>query len=316
MLIALWKYPLVGGKHGTGETMSLKSAGTAFRQAVKEESPLQVVGAINANHALLAKRAGYRAIYLSGGGVAAGSLGLPDLGISNLDDVLTDVRRITDVCDLPLLVDVDTGFGSSAFNVARTVKSMIKSGAAAIHIEDQVGAKRCGHRPNKEIVSRQEMVDRIKAAVDARTDENFVIMARTDALAVDGLDAALERAHACVEAGADMIFPEAITRLEMYKTFADAVRVPVLANITEFGATPLYTVEELRTVGVGLVLYPLSAFRAMNKAAENVYNAIRRDGTQKAVIDSMQTRMELYERINYHDFEQKLDALFAQQKSK
>ncbi|HYD80057.1 MAG TPA: methylisocitrate lyase [Paucimonas sp.] len=296
--------------------MSHSSPGAAFRQAVKEESPLQVVGAINANHALLAKRAGFKAIYLSGGGVAAGSLGLPDLGISNLDDVLTDVRRITDVCDLPLLVDVDTGFGPSAFNVARTVKSMIKFGAAAMHIEDQVGAKRCGHRPGKEIVGKQEMVDRIKAAVDARTDENFVIMARTDALAVEGLEAAIERALACVEAGADMIFPEAMTKLEMYRTFAEAVKVPVLANITEFGSTPLYTVEELKSVNVGLVLYPLSAFRAMNKAAENVYTAIRRDGTQKNVVDTMQTRMELYERINYHDYEQKLDALFAQQKAK
>lgn len=296
--------------------MSLKSAGAAFRQAIKEESPLQVVGTINANHALLAKRAGFKAIYLSGGGVAAGSLGLPDLGISNLDDVLTDVRRITDVCDLPLLVDVDTGFGSSAFNVARTVKSMIKFGAAAMHIEDQVGAKRCGHRPGKEIVSKQEMVDRIKAAVDARTDENFVIMARTDALAVEGLEAAVDRALACVEAGADMVFPEAITQLDMYKKFADAVKVPILANITEFGATPLYTVEELKTANVAMVLYPLSAFRAMNKAAENVYTAIRRDGTQKNVVDTMQTRMELYDRINYHEFEQKLDALFAQQKTK
>ena len=292
------------------------SAGAAFRQAVQEESPLQVVGAINANHALLAKRAGFRAIYLSGGGVAAGSLGLPDLGISSLDDVLTDIRRITDVCDLPLLVDADTGFGASAFNVARTVKAMIKFGAAAMHIEDQVGAKRCGHRPNKEIVSKQEMVDRIKAAVDARTDDNFVIMARTDALAVEGLEAAMERAAACVEAGADMIFPEAITQLDMYKTFAAAVKVPVLANITEFGATPLFTVDELKSADVGLVLYPLSAFRAMNKAAENVYTALRRDGTQKNVIDTMQTRAELYERINYHEFEQKLDALFAQQKAK
>ncbi len=296
--------------------MSIHSAGAAFRQAVKEESPLQVVGAINANHALLAKRAGFKAIYLSGGGVAAGSLGLPDLGISNLDDVLTDVRRITDVCDLPLLVDVDTGFGSSAFNVARTVKSMIKFGAAAMHIEDQVGAKRCGHRPGKEIVSKQEMVDRIKAAVDARTDENFVIMARTDALAVEGLDAAIERALACVEAGADMIFPEAMTELAMYKQFANAVKVPVLANITEFGSTPLFTTEELKSADVSLVLYPLSAFRAMNKAAENVYTAIRRDGTQQNVVDTMQTRAELYERINYHAFEQHLDALFAQQKTK
>lgn len=296
--------------------MNHVSPGAAFRQAVREESPLQVVGAINANHALLAKRAGFKAIYLSGGGVAAGSLGLPDLGISSLDDVLTDVRRITDVCDLPLLVDVDTGFGASAFNVARTVRSMIKAGAAAIHIEDQVGAKRCGHRPNKEIVSQQEMVDRIKAAADARTDPDFVIMARTDALAVEGLEAALERAAACVEAGADMVFPEAITELAMYRKFADAVKVPILANITEFGQTPLFTVEELKSAHVALALYPLSAFRAMNKAAENVYTAIRRDGTQQQVLDTMQTRMELYDRINYHDFEQKLDALFAQQKAK
>ena len=289
------------------------SAGAAFRQAVQEESPLQVVGAINANHALLAKRAGFRAIYLSGGGVAAGSLGLPDLGISSLDDVLTDIRRITDVCDLPLLVDADTGFGASAFNVARTVKTMIKAGAAAMHIEDQVGAKRCGHRPGKEIVSQQEMVDRVSAAVDARTDDQFVIMARTDALAVEGLDAAIARAVACVKAGADMIFPEAMISLEMYKQFAAAVKVPVLANITEFGSTPLFTVDELRDADVGLVLYPLSAFRAMNKAAENVYGAIRRDGTQQNVLDTMQTRAELYERINYHSFEQKLDALFAAQ---
>jgi len=296
--------------------MSKLTPGARFRLAIKEESPLQVIGAINANHALLAQRAGFRAIYLSGGGVAAGSLGLPDLGISNLDDVLTDVRRITDVCDLPLLVDVDTGFGSSAFNVARTVKSMIKFGAAAMHIEDQVGAKRCGHRPNKEIVTKQEMVDRIKAAVDARTDDQFVIMARTDALAVEGLDSAVERAVACVEAGADMIFPEAITELSMYKQFAAAVKVPVLANITEFGATPLFSVDELRGADVGIVLYPLSAFRARSKAAENVYRAVRRDGTQKNVVDTMQTRMELYDRIGYHDFEQKLDALFAQQKAK
>ncbi|MGY4528073.1 methylisocitrate lyase [Pseudomonas sp. UBA4617] len=295
--------------------MTVKSTpGQRFRDAVAAEHPLQVVGAINANHALLAKRAGFKAIYLSGGGVAAGSLGLPDLGISNLDDVLTDVRRITDVCDLPLLVDVDTGFGASAFNVARTVRSMSKFGAAAIHIEDQVGAKRCGHRPNKEIVSQQEMVDRIKAAVDARSDDSFVIMARTDALAVEGLNAALDRAAACVEAGADMIFPEAITELQMYKTFANRVKAPILANITEFGATPLYTTEELASVDVSLVLYPLSAFRAMNKAAENVYTALRRDGTQKNVIDTMQTRMELYDAIGYHAFEQSLDALFAQKK--
>jgi len=291
-----------------------KTAGQRFRDAIAEEQPLQVIGAINANHALLAKRAGFKAIYLSGGGVAAGSLGLPDLGISGLDDVLTDVRRITDVCDLPLLVDVDTGFGSSAFNVARTVKSMIKFGAAAMHIEDQVGAKRCGHRPNKEIVTQQEMVDRIKAAVDARTDNSFVIMARTDALAVEGLNAALDRAAACIDAGADMIFPEAITELAMYKIFTERLKVPVLANITEFGATPLYTVEELASVDIALVLYPLSAFRAMNKAAENVYNAIRRDGTQKHVIDTMQTRAELYDRIDYHRYEQHLDSLFAQQK--
>ena len=296
--------------------MTHYSAGAAFRKAVQEESPLQVIGAINANHALLAKRAGYRAIYLSGGGVAAGSLGLPDLGISGLEDVLVDVRRITDVCDVPLLVDIDTGFGASAFNVARTVRSLIKAGAAACHIEDQVGAKRCGHRPGKEIVSQGEMVDRVRAAVDARSDENFVIMARTDALAVEGLDAAIERAVACVEAGADMIFPEAMTSLEMYKQFADAVKVPVLANITEFGSTPLFTVEELASANVGLVLYPLSAFRAMNKAAENVYQAIRRDGTQKNVIDTMQTRAELYDRIDYHSYEQKLDALFAANKAK
>jgi methylisocitrate lyase len=296
--------------------MSQLSAGARFRQAVQEEHPLQVIGAINANHALLAKRAGYRAIYLSGGGVAAGSLGLPDLGISGLEDVLIDVRRITDVCDLPLLVDIDTGFGSSAFNVARTVRSLIKAGAGACHIEDQVGAKRCGHRPGKEIVSQGEMVDRIKAAADARTDEDFVIMARTDALAVEGLDKAVERAVACVEAGADMIFPEAITSLEMYKRFKEAVKVPILANITEFGATPLFTVDELRGADVDIVLYPLSAFRAMNKAAENVYTAIRRDGTQQNVVDTMQTRSELYDRIDYHSFEQKLDALFAQNKSK
>lgn len=290
------------------------SPGRAFRHAVEEETPLQVVGAINANHALLAQSAGYRAIYLSGGGVAAGSLGLPDLGISNLDDVLTDVRRITDVCPLPLLVDVDTGFGSSAFNVARTVRAMQKAGAAAIHIEDQVGAKRCGHRPNKEIVGQQEMVDRIKAAVDARTDPDFVIMARTDALAVDGLQAALDRAQACVEAGADMIFPEAVTTLDMYRAFTGALNVPVLANITEFGQTPLFTVDELRGVGVGLVLYPLSAFRAMNKAAERVYQGIRRDGTQRDVLSTMQTRAELYDAIDYHRYEDKLDELFARGK--
>ncbi|MFM1849637.1 MAG: methylisocitrate lyase [Burkholderiaceae bacterium] len=286
------------------------TAGQKFRAALVEESPLQIIGAINANHALLAKRAGYRAIYLSGGGVAAGSLGLPDLGISGLDDVLTDVRRITDVCDLPLLVDVDTGFGSSAFNIARTTKSMIKFGAAAMHIEDQVGAKRCGHRPGKAIVTTEEMVDRVKAAVDARTDDSFVIMARTDALAVEGLQAAIDRACACVEAGADAIFPEAMTELGMYKQFADAVKVPILANITEFGSTPLFTVDELRAQQVAMILYPLSAFRAMNKAAQAVYEALRRDGTQKNVLDLMQTRQELYDAIGYWDFENKLDALF------
>lgn len=291
-----------------------KSAGQLFRDAVANEKPLQVVGAINANHALLAKRAGYKAIYLSGGGVAAGSLGLPDLGISNLDDVLTDVRRITDVCDLPLLVDVDTGFGASAFNIARTTKSMIKFGAAAMHIEDQVGAKRCGHRPNKAIVSQQEMVDRIKAAVDARTDESFVIMARTDALAVEGLQAAIDRAGAYIEAGADMLFPEAITELAMYKQFADLTKVPVLANITEFGSTPLFTTEELASADVSIALYPLSAFRAMNKAAENVYVTLRQEGTQKNVVDTMQTRQELYDRINYHAFEQYLDGTFVKNK--
>ena len=291
------------------------SAGAKFRAAMKQEKPLQVIGAINAYHARLAERTGYKAIYLSGGGVAAGSLGLPDLGISNLDDVLADVRRITDVCSLPLLVDVDTGFGASAFNVARTVRSLIKFGAGAMHIEDQVGAKRCGHRPGKELVSKQEMVDRIKAAVDARTDPDFFIMARTDALAVEGLDRAIERAVACVEAGADAIFPEAMTELAMYRNFAAAVKVPILANITEFGATPLFTVDELRSADVALVLYPLSAFRAMNKAALNVYQAVRRDGTQKNVVDTMQTRNELYDYLDYHSYETKLDQLFAKEKS-
>jgi methylisocitrate lyase len=294
--------------------MSLTTPGQLFRQALKDESPLQVIGAINANHALLAKRAGYRAIYLSGGGVAAGSLGLPDLGINNLDDVLTDVRRITDVCDVPLLVDIDTGFGPSAFNMARTIKSLIKAGAAACHLEDQVGAKRCGHRPGKEIVSTEEMVDRVKAAVDAKTDPAFFIIARTDAIQVHGVDAAIERAIQCVEAGADAIFAEAAYDLPTYKKFVDAVKVPVLANITEFGQTPLFTVDELRSVNVGMVLYPLSAFRAMNRAAEAVYTAIRRDGHQKNVVDTMQTREELYDRIGYHAFEGKLDALFAAKK--
>jgi methylisocitrate lyase len=290
---------------------SLYNAGAALRQAVNKESPLQIPGATNAQHALLAKHVGFRAIYLSGGGVAAGSLGVPDLGITTLDDVLTDVRRITEICDLPLLVDVDTGFGTSAFNIARTVKSLTKFGAGGLHMEDQIGAKRCGHRPGKEIVSQEEMVDRIKAAVDARTDENFVIMARTDALAAEGLERAIERAVACVEAGADMIFPEAITELGMYRRFVDATKVPVLANITEFGNTPLFTVEELRSAGVAVALYPLSAFRAANKAAENVYTTLRRDGTQQAVIDTMQTRAELYERIGYFSYERHLDAVFA-----
>ena len=295
--------------------MTARSAGARFRAAVRDERPLQVVGAINAYHARLAQASGYRAIYLSGGGVAAGSLGLPDLGISTLDDVLTDVRRITEVCDLPLLVDIDTGFGS-AFNIARTVKSLIKFGAGACHIEDQVQAKRCGHRPGKAIVPKAEMVDRVKAAVDAKTDQDFVIMARTDALAVEGLDAAIDRARACVEAGADMIFPEAMTELSMYRKFADAVKVPVLANITEFGSTPLFSRDELAGAGVGLILYPLSAFRAMNAAALKVYEAIRRDGTQKGVVDSMQTRADLYKYLDYHAFEQKLDALFEREKGK
>jgi len=295
--------------------MTQTSAGARFRQALKEESPLQVVGTICAYHALLAKRSGYRAIYLSGGGVAAGSLGLPDLGISNLDDVLTDIRRITDVCDLPLLVDVDTGFGASAFNVARTTRSLVKFGAGAMHIEDQVGAKRCGHRPGKELVSEDEMCDRIKAAVDARTDRDFVVMARTDALASEGLERALERARAYVAAGADMVFPEAVTELAMYRKFVEALKVPVLANITEFGKTPLFTLDELRAAGVALALYPLSAFRAMNKAALNVYQTLRREGTQKNVVAAMQTRDELYDYLGYHAYEHKLDELFAREKS-
>lgn len=287
----------------------LTSAGARFRAAINAEKPLQIIGAINAYHALLATQTGYKAIYLSGGGVAAGSLGMPDLGISTLEDVLIDVRRITEVTETPLLVDIDTGFGG-AFNIARSVKNVIKAGAAAVHIEDQVQAKRCGHRPNKAIVSQAEMVDRIKAAVDAKTDPDFVIMARTDALAVEGLQSAIDRACACVEAGADMIFPEAITELGMYKQFAAAVKVPVLANITEFGSTPLFTVDELRGADVSMVLYPLSAFRAMNQAALKVYEAVRQDGTQANVVNLMQTRAELYEHLNYHSYEQKLDALF------
>ena len=287
--------------------MTTSSPGARFKQALGEEAPLQIIGTINANHALLAKRAGYRAIYLSGGGVAAGSMGIPDLGITTLEDVLTDVRRITNVCDTPLLVDADTGFGSSAFNIARTVKDLIKAGAAAMHIEDQVGAKRCGHRPNKEVVSKSEMVDRIKAAVDARTDDNFSIMARTDAIAIEGIDAAIERVQAYIAAGADLIFPEAIRTLDDYKKFSSAVSKPILANITEFGMTPLFTRDELGAHGAAMILYPLSAFRAMNKAAESVYEAIRRDGTQANVIDTMQTREELYERINYYEYEKALD---------
>ena len=294
--------------------MSIVSPGARFREALTQESPLQIPGAINANHALLAKRAGFRAVYLSGGGVAAGSLGLPDLGINTLEDVLIDVRRITDVCDLPLLSDIDTGFGPSAFNIARTVKSLIKAGAAACHIEDQVGAKRCGHRPNKEIVSLGEMVDRVKAAADAKTDPDFFLIARTDAIQMEGVDAAIERSLACVEAGADGIFAEASYDLETYKRFVDAVKVPVLANLTEFGQTPLFSTEELGSVGVAMCIYPLSAFRAMNKAAENVYTAIRRDGHQRNVVDTMQTREELYERIGHHTFEQSLDRTFAGKK--
>ena len=290
--------------------MSTASPGARFRAALAEESPLQVNGAINANHALLARRAGVRAIYLSGGGVAAGSLGMPDLGINTLEDVLIDTRRITDVCDLPLMVDIDTGFGPSAFNIERTIKSLIKAGAAACHIEDQVGAKRCGHRPGKEIVSQGEMTDRVKAAADAKTDPDFFLIARTDAIQVEGVDAAIERALACVEAGADGIFAEAAHDLQTYRKFADAVKVPVLANITEFGATPLFSRDELASAGVAIQLFPLSAFRAANKAAEAVYTAVRRDGHQKAVVADMQTREELYERIGYHAFEQRLDALF------
>ncbi|HEV3008895.1 MAG TPA: methylisocitrate lyase [Burkholderiales bacterium] len=287
------------------------TAGEKFREAVKQEKPLQIIGTVCAYHAVMAKRVGYRAIYLSGAGVAAGSLGMPDLGISNLDDVLTDIRRITDVCDLPLLVDVDTGFGASAFNVARTTRSLIKAGAAAMHIEDQVGAKRCGHRPGKELVSKEEMADRIKAAVDARTDPSFVIMARTDALANEGLDSAIQRIKTYVEAGADMAFPEAITELSMYRKVADALKVPILANITEFGKTPIFTVDELRSAGAAMVLYPLTAFRAMNQATLKVYETVRKKGTQKDLLGDMQTREELYEFLNYHSYEQKLDELFT-----
>ncbi|MDN0077670.1 methylisocitrate lyase [Crenobacter sp. SG2303] len=295
--------------------MLMLTPGARFREAVETEHPLQIVGAINAYSALLAEHSGFKALYLSGGGVAAASNGIPDLGITQPEDVLIDIRRITDVTELPLLVDIDTGWGG-AFNIARTVRAVEKAGAAAVHIEDQVQAKRCGHRPNKAIVPQAEMVDRVKAAVDARRDDRFVIMARTDALAVEGLDAAIERAVACVEAGADMIFPEAMTDLAMYRRFAEAVKVPILANITEFGATPLFTTEELASSNVGMVLYPLSAFRAMSQAALNVYQAIRRDGSQANVVDTMQTRAELYEHLGYHAYEQKLDALFADGKNK
>ena len=291
------------------------SPGFRFREAMKKEKPLQIVGAISANHALLATQAGFNAIYLSGGGVAAGSLGIPDLGITTLEDVLIDINRITNATDTPLLVDVDTGFGASAFSIARTVKSLIKARAAALHIEDQVGAKRCGHRPGKEVVNSEEMVDRIKAAVDARTDEHFLIGARTDAFANEGLEKTLERAVAYKEAGADFIFAEAVPDLSFYQKFVDATGIPVLANITEFGMIPMYTLDELGDAGVGLVLYPLSAFRAANKAAENVYQHIRKDGTQKNVLNTMQTREELYKSISYYDYEQKLDTLFKKNKN-
>jgi methylisocitrate lyase len=286
------------------------SPGARLRAAVDAERPLQVVGAINAYAARMAKNAGFRALYLSGGGVAANSLGMPDLGISTMDDVLTDIRRITDACDLPLLVDADTGWGS-AFNISRTVRQFTRAGAAGMHIEDQVAAKRCGHRPNKAIVPLDEMVDRVKAAVDARTDDRFVVMARTDALASEGLDAAIARAIACVEAGADMIFPEAVATLDQYRAFKAAVGVPILANITEFGQTPLFTRDELASAGVDIQLLCCGAYRAMNKAALNFYETVRREGTQKNVVPSMQTRDELYEHLDYHSYEQKLDDLFG-----
>jgi methylisocitrate lyase len=292
--------------------MAIESAGRRFREAVAVERPLQCVGAINAYHARLAEASGFKSLYISGGGVAAGSCGIPDLGITTMEDVLTDLRRITDVTTLPVLVDVDTGWGG-AFNIARAVRAMIKSGAGAIHIEDQVQQKRCGHRPNKAIVSLSEMVDRIKAAVDAKTDEEFVIMARTDALAVEGMQSAIDRACACVEAGADMIFPEAINELAQYRDFVNAVKVPVLANITEFGATPMFTTDELASVDVSIALYPLSAFRAANAAALNVYRVLRAEGTQQRVIDTMQSRMELYDFLGYHEFEQILDRLYAEE---
>ena len=291
----------------------IPSPGAKFRQALKDETPLQIVGAINAYTARMAQATGYKALYISGGGVAANSLGMPDLGISTMEDVLIDLRRITDVTTLPVMVDIDTGWGG-AFNIARTIRSFQKSGAAAVHMEDQVGTKRCGHRPGKEVVSKEEMVDRVKAAVDARTDANFVIMARTDALAVEGINAAIDRACAYVEAGADMIFPEAITALPMYQQFKDAVKVPILANITEFGHTPLFTTTELASVNVDMVLYCCGAYRAMNKAALGFYQTLRTEGTQKNVVPSMQSRAELYDFLGYHAYEQKLDALFAANK--
>ncbi len=287
-----------------------ESAGKKFREALQAESPLQIVGTINANHALLAEQSGFKAIYLSGGGVAAGSLGIPDLGITTLQDVLIDVDRITNVCKTPLLVDIDTGFGPSAFNIARTIQSLEKAGAAGIHMEDQVGAKRCGHRPGKELVSLDEMVDRIRAAVDARSDADFVIGARTDAIASEGIENALARAKAYAEAGADFIFAEAVRSLEDYTRFQEATQLPILANITEFGQTPLFTVEELKGAKVSMVLYPLSAFRAANKAALNVYQHIRKDGSQQAVLETMQTREELYQSIDYYNYENRLDQLF------
>lgn len=293
--------------------MATYSAGKRFREAVAAEKPLQCIGAINAYHARLAEASGFKSLYISGGGVAASSCGIPDLGITSLEDVLTDLKRLTDVTELPILVDIDTGWGG-AFNIARTVKSMIRCGAGAVHMEDQVQQKRCGHRPNKAIVTQQEMVDRVKAAVDAKTDPDFVIMARTDALAVEGMQSAIDRACACVEAGADMIFPEAMTELSQYQEFVDAVKVPVLANITEFGSTPLFTTDELASAGVSIALYPLSAFRAASAAALNVYQSVRANGTQKEVVDTMQSRMELYDYLGYHDYEQKLDKLFQEDK--
>ena len=289
------------------------SAGARFRAAVQEESPLQVMGAITAYAGLMAKRTGYKALYLSGGGVAANSLGMPDLGISTMEDVLTDARRIVDATGMPLLVDIDTGWGG-AFNIGRTIKNFQRVGVAAVHMEDQVGQKRCGHRPGKEVVSKQEMVDRVKSAVDARTDEGFVIMARTDAAAVEGLDAAIERAVAYVEAGADMVFPEAMRSLDDYRKVKAAVKVPVLANLTEFGSTPFFTTDELRDAGVDIALYCCGAYRAMNKAALHFYETVRREGTQKNIIDTLQTRAELYDFLGYHAYEDKLDELFSQQK--